>query len=130
MEDSQRENDLAYLDGITWRLIPEAATRYAALQSGEVHVIDNAQPDTIQSADNANIGHLDSPRPGASNRIELNSSQAPFNDPLVREAFIRAVDVDGGIQAPFFDTAPRSHSLLSSVEPWVLPMIPVLPRRR
>src|SRR5699024_4368480 len=117
VEDSQRENDLAYLDGITWRLIPEAATRYAALQSGEVHVIDNAQPDTIQSADNANIGHLDSPRPGASNRIELNSSQAPFNDPLVRESFIRAVDVDGGIQALFFDTAPRSHSLLSSVEP-------------
>lgn len=117
VEDSERENDLAYLDGITWRLIPEAATRYAALQSGEVHVIDNAQPDTIQSADNANIGHLDSPRPGASNRIELNSSQAPFDDPLVREAFIRAVDVDGGIQALFFDTAPRSHSLLSSVEP-------------
>ena len=117
VDDAERATDLAYLDGITWRLIPEAATRYAALQSGEVHVIDNAQPDTIQSADNASIGHFDSPRPGASNRIELNSSQAPFDDPLVREAFIRAVDVDGGIQALFFDTAPRSHSLLSSVEP-------------
>jgi len=115
--DSDREHDLAYLDGITWRLIPEAATRYAALQSGEVHVIDNAQPDTIQSAEDANIGHFDSPRPGASNRIELNSSQAPFDDPLVREAFIRAVDVNGGIEALFFDTAPRSYSLLSSVEP-------------
>ena len=115
--ESDRESDLAHLDGITWRLIPEAATRYAALQSGEVHVIDNAQPDTIQSAEDANIGHLDSPRPGAANRIELNSSQAPFDDPLVREAFIRAVDVDGGIEALYFDTAPRSHSLLSSVEP-------------
>ena len=110
-------DDVAYLDGITWRMIPEAATRYAALQSGEVHVIDNAQPDTIQSAEDANIGHLDSPRPGASNRVELNSSQAPFDDVLVREAFIRAVDVDGGVEALFFDTAPRSHSLLSSVEP-------------
>jgi len=116
-EDAERDNDLAYLDGITWRLIPEAATRYAALQSGEVHVIDNAQPDTIQSAGNANIGHFDSPRPGASNRIEFNSSQEPFDDPLVREAFIRVVDVDGGVQALFFDTAARSHSLLSSVEP-------------
>lgn len=115
--ESDRESELAHLDGITWRLIPEAATRYAALQSGEVHVIDNAQPDTIQSAEDANIGHLDSPRPGASNRIELNSSQAPFDDQLVREAFIRAVDVDGGIEALFFDTAPRSNSLLSSVEP-------------
>lgn len=115
--DTDDEHEVAYLDGITWRMIPEAATRYAALQSGEVHVIDNAQPDTIQSAEDTNVGHLDSPRPGASNRIELNSSQAPFDDILVREAFIRAVDVDGGVEALFFDTAPRSHSLLSSVEP-------------
>lgn len=115
--ESDRDDDLAYLDGITWRIIPEAATRYAALQSGEVHVIDNAQPDTIRSAEDANLGHLDSPRPGASNRVELNSSQAPFDDELVREAFIRSVDVNGGIEALFFDTAPRSYSLLSSVEP-------------
>ncbi|MDN6171311.1 MAG: ABC transporter substrate-binding protein [Yaniella sp.] len=115
--ESDRETDQAYLDGITWRMIPEAATRYAALQSGEVDVIDNAQPDTIQSAEDANIGHLDSPRPGAANRLELNSSQAPFDDVLVREAFMRSVDVDGGIEALYFDTAPRSHSLLSSVEP-------------
>lgn len=115
--ETDRESDVAYLDGITWRIIPEAATRYAALQSGEVDVIDNAQPDTIQSAEDANIGHLDAPRPGASNRVELNSSQAPFDDELVREAFIRSVDVNGGIEALFFDTAPRSYSLLSSVEP-------------
>lgn len=115
--ETDRDTDVAYLDGITWRIIPEAATRYAALQSGEVDVIDNAQPDTIQSAEDANIGHLDAPRPGASNRVELNSSQAPFDDELVREAFIRSVDVNGGIEALFFDTAPRSYSLLSSVEP-------------
>lgn len=115
--ETDREEDRSYLDGITWRIIPEAATRYAALQSGEVDVIDNAQPDTIQSAEDANIGHLDAPRPGASNRVELNSSQAPFDDQLVREAFIRSVDVNGGIEALFFDTAPRSYSLLSSVEP-------------
>lgn len=107
-----------YLDKITWRFIPEAATRYAALQSGEVHVIDNAQPDTISAAESSDaIQHLDAPRPGASNRIELNSSKPPFDDVRVREAFIRAVDVNSGITALFFDTAVRSYSLLSSVEP-------------
>ncbi|GAA1890429.1 ABC transporter substrate-binding protein [Paeniglutamicibacter psychrophenolicus] len=108
----------AYLDAITWRFIPEAATRYAALQAGEVQVIDNAQPDTIAAAaKNDTIKHLDAPRPGASNRIELNSSKAPFNDPAVREAFIHAVNVDAGIDSLFFGTAPRSYSPLSSVEP-------------
>ncbi|MDO5721383.1 MAG: ABC transporter substrate-binding protein [Actinomycetaceae bacterium] len=107
----------AYLDGITWRFIPEAATRIAALKSGEVDVIDNAQPDAIAQAEKSDdLGHLDAPRPGASNRLELNSGQAPFDDVKVREAFIRSVDVDGGVKALFFDTAKRSHSLLSSKE--------------
>lgn len=108
----------AYLEGITWKFIPEAATRYAALQSGTVDIIDNAQPDTIKAAEgSAEIGHLDAPRPGASNRIELNSSKAPFDDEKVREAFARAVNVDDGISSLFFDTAKRSYSALSSVEP-------------
>ena len=116
--DTARADDKAYLDGITWRFIPEAATRYAALQSGEVDVIDNAQPDTIATATKDNsLGHLDAPRPGASNRIELNSSKAPFDDQRVREAFIRTVDANSGISSLYFGTAQRSYSLLSSVEP-------------
>ena len=108
----------AYLDGITWRFIPEAATRYAALQAGEVQVIDNAQPDTIAAAAKSQgIEHLDAPRPGASNRIELNSSKAPFNDSKVREAFIHSVNVNASVDSLFFGTAPRSYSPLSSVEP-------------
>ncbi|MFD2025902.1 ABC transporter substrate-binding protein [Promicromonospora aerolata] len=109
---------LPYLDSIVWRFIPDSASRYAALQSGEVQVIDNAQPDTIQSAgSDESIEELDAPRPGASNRIELNSSKAPFDDERVREAFIRSVNVDEGIQGLFFGTAERSYSPLSSVEP-------------
>ncbi|EMY33079.1 dipeptide/oligopeptide ABC transporter substrate-binding protein [Arthrobacter crystallopoietes BAB-32] len=108
----------AYLDSITWRFIPESATRYAALQAGEVHVIDNAQPDTIKAAEGSDvIKHLDAPRPGASNRLELNTSKAPFDDPLVREAFIRSVNVNDGVSTLFFGTAARSYSPLSSVEP-------------
>ncbi len=108
----------AYLDGITWRFIPEAATRFAALQSGQVQIIDNAQPDAIAAATKGkNIKHLDAPRPGAANRVELNSSKAPFDDEKVREAFIHAVNVDAGIDSLFFGTATRSYSPLSSVEP-------------
>jgi len=108
----------AYLDRIEWRFLPDSATRYAALQAGEVQVIDNAQPDTIAAAsDAAGITELDAPRPGAANRIELNSSTPPFDDVRVREAFVRAVDVDAGIDALFFGTAERGTSPLSSVEP-------------
>lgn len=108
----------AYLSKIVWRFIPDSASRYAALKAGEVDVIDNAQPDTIVAATKAKtLTELNAPRPGASNRIELNSGQAPFNDVKVREAFIRAADVNDGITSLFFDTAKRSYSPLSSVEP-------------
>lgn len=109
----------AHLDGLTWRFIPDAATRYAALRSGEVQVIDNPQPDAVAAA-GGDITLIDAPRPGASNRIELNSAQAPFDDIRVREAFIRAADVDAGIETLFAGTVERSTSTLSSVEPDVL----------
>ena len=108
----------AYLDEIVWRFIPDSAARYAALQAGQVDVIDNVQPDTLVAAgkDDA-LAEIDAPRPGAANRIELNSGKAPFDDERVREAFITGVDVTDGIDSLFFGTAERSYSPLSSVEP-------------
>lgn len=118
--DPQAEHDgPAHLEQIVWRFIPDAATRYAALRSGEVQVVDNPQPDAIAAADagSSDITHIDAPRPGSVNRIELNSSQPPFDDVRVREAFVRAADPDPGIETLFAGTATRSSSPLSSVEP-------------
>lgn len=108
----------AYLDGIEWRFIPDSASRYAALQSGEVDVIDNVQPDVlVQAEESDSLVELDAPRPGSSNRLELNSGKAPFDDIDVREAFIRSVNVDDAVTSLFQGTAERSFSPLASVEP-------------
>ena len=61
-------------------------------------MIDNAQPDTIVRQPSGTFTEIDAPRPGASNRIELNSSKAPFDDARVREAFIRSANVDDGVE--------------------------------
>ncbi|PPH19283.1 ABC transporter substrate-binding protein [Rathayibacter sp. AY1F8] len=107
----------AHLASITWRFIPDSATRYAALQSGEVDVLDNAQPDTLKAATGAtDLVELDAPRPGSVNRLELNAGQAPFDDESVREAFVRGVGVNDAIDSLFFGTAERSYSPLSSRE--------------
>lgn len=119
--DPQSDHDgTAHLERIVWRFIPDAATRYAALRSGEVQVIDNPQPDAIAAAaadESGPIAHIDAPRPGSVNRIELNSAQTPFDDVRVREAFVRAADPEPGIETLFAGTATRSYSPLSSVEP-------------
>ncbi|GMA30790.1 ABC transporter substrate-binding protein [Litorihabitans aurantiacus] len=107
----------AILDGITWRFLPDAATRYAALQSGQVNVIDNPQPDAIVAAEGTDITHVDAPRPGSVNRIELNTAQAPFDDAAVREAFIRSANPEPGIETLFAGVTAPSYSPLASVEP-------------
>ncbi|OIH97260.1 peptide ABC transporter substrate-binding protein [Curtobacterium sp. MCBA15_001] len=107
------------LSGITWRFLPDSTSRYAALQSGQVDVIDNAQPDQLKAASaKGTIRDLDAPRPGASNRLELNSGHGVFRDEAVRKAFIAGAEIDPGIQSLFLGTAKRSYSLLSSVEPF------------
>jgi peptide/nickel transport system substrate-binding protein len=115
----QTENDgPAHIDELVWRFIPDAATRQAALASGEVHVIDNPQPDAIVAAQQGDeITHIDAPRPGSVNRIELNAGQAPFDDERVREAFIRAADPNPGIESLYLGTVTRSYSPLGSTEP-------------
>ncbi|NII40379.1 peptide/nickel transport system substrate-binding protein [Curtobacterium flaccumfaciens] len=106
------------LDGLTWRFLPDSTSRYAALQSGQVDVIDNAQPDQLKAASSkAAIRDLDAPRPGASNRLELNSGHGVFQDESVRKAFIAAAEIDPGLESLFLGTAKRSYSVLSSVEP-------------
>ena len=103
---------------VTWRFIPDATARFAALESGQVDIIDNPLPENIVTAQASDaLAHLDAPRPGASNRLELNTGQAPFDDRLVREAFIASTDLNAGIQALFEGTAERSYSALSSAEP-------------
>jgi len=106
------------LDGLTWRFLPDSTSRYAALQSGQVDVIDNAQPDQLKAASaKGSIRDLDAPRPGASNRLELNSGHGVFRDESVRKAFIAAAEINPGLQSLFLGTAKRSYSVLSSVEP-------------
>lgn len=113
----------AYLDEIVWRFIPDPATRFAALQSGEVDVIDEMQPDNVVAVQEAaatggDFDVLVGALPGASIRLELNSGYAPFDDERVRKAFIHAADVNPGIESLFFGTVDRSYSVLSSSTPF------------
>ncbi|MBF4614784.1 ABC transporter substrate-binding protein [Curtobacterium sp. VKM Ac-1376] len=106
------------LSGITWRFLPDSTSRYAALQAGQVDVIDNAQPDQLKAASaKGAVRDLDAPRPGASNRLELNSGHGVFRDDAVRRAFIAGAEIDPGLQSLFLGTAKRSSSVLSSAEP-------------
>ncbi|WP_372697565.1 ABC transporter substrate-binding protein [Arthrobacter sp. JSM 101049] len=106
----------AYLDQIIWRILPDHAARFAALQSGEVDVIDVLQPQNAVAADaDPALDTLIGSRPGHVVNLTLNATTAPFGDVRVREAFVRSVDVDAALKSIFMGTVPRSNSVLSSI---------------
>ncbi|MDO5745333.1 MAG: ABC transporter substrate-binding protein [Micrococcaceae bacterium] len=106
----------AYLTKVIWRFLPDHAARFAALQSGEVDVIDVLQPQNAVAADaDPALETLIGSRPGHVVNLTLNTRTGPLTDVRVREAFVRSVDVGAALKSIFMDTVPRSNSVLSSI---------------
>ncbi len=106
----------AYLDAITWRIIPEDATRLAALQSGEVHIIQAVPTQdyaTVESNDDLAI--IDAVLPGSGWSIMCNVTRSPMDDINVRKALQYGVDKEGLIQAVWQGRYEVSNSPLTSV---------------
>ncbi len=83
-----------FLERVIFRFIPEASTRVAALQAGEVQVIDMVPAQMIpvlEEDPNVAVKTTGGTRP---RWMEMNVHQAPFDDVLVRQAMNYAVDVD------------------------------------
>lgn len=106
----------AYLDKIIWRFLPDHSSRFAALQSAEVDVIDVLQPQNAVLADaDPALNTLIGSRPGNVVNIALNTTAKPLDDIRVREALIRSFDVDAALKSIFMGTVERSNSVLSSI---------------
>lgn len=104
----------AYLDKIIWKFLEEPAVRFAALRRGDVDVIDALPPETQnRAAHDPDLSLLIQDRPGNPTNGTLNILRAPFNDIRVREAFIRAADINSAIASVFFNTYHRAAGPLS-----------------
>ena len=82
------------VERVIFRVIPENATRLAALRAGEIDIMEAVPVHAI----NEIINHPDLElRPVAGTRsyfMELNVRKAPFNDKRVRQALNYAIDID------------------------------------
>lgn len=114
-----RHQGPAYLDKIIWKIIPEASVRFASLQAGDVDVIDALPPESHGPArQNPDIELLIKERPGNPTKGDFNLTRVPFNDIRVREAFIRAANIDGAINSVLFGEFKRTGGPLSPVTPF------------
>jgi peptide/nickel transport system substrate-binding protein len=79
---------------VVFEFIPELATRIAALQAGNVDIINDIPPSMVSQLEadrNINVKMVDGTR---MHMFEMNVNMAPFNDVRVRRAVNYAIDMD------------------------------------
>ena len=113
------QKGLPYLDRIVGRFIPDASTRTAAMENGEVlYAAYNAVPniDAVRLKERDDIGVTTDGysmiNPMA--LIEFNTKEGPFIDPEVRRAISTAIDRRFMIDTIFFGYGKPATSALSS----------------
>ncbi|MES1023377.1 ABC transporter substrate-binding protein [Gloeocapsa sp. BRSZ] len=91
-----------YLDRLVVRQIPEAQTRLAGLQTGEVQLIVNPPLDDLDAVRNdANLELHVAENTGQNFFFEFTVSRPPFNDIRARQAVAHAIDVDAALRVAF-----------------------------
>jgi peptide/nickel transport system substrate-binding protein len=103
---------------IIHRYIPNAATRVAALEAGEVTLTDLTPPlDMQRLSDGGSFKTMVGIAPGIPFGLMFNISHGPFADIAVRKAFIMSVDRGKLSKGLFFGFANASYGPLASTTP-------------
>jgi len=97
-----QHNGPAYLDKLIFRIIPEDNTRVAALENGEVQVIDNAPAQDFERlTKDANYKALVGLVPGVPFDFAMNVTEAPTNELAVRQALSWGLDREAIVKTVF-----------------------------
>ena len=108
----------AYLDKLVFRFLPEPSVRVGALSSGQVDVARSVPASDVKALQADSRLRIDrKEKPGGVYNLFLNTAQPPFDDPSVRKAVQRAVNIDQDVKAVEFGQYTRAWSPLSPATP-------------
>ena len=103
----------AYLDTITYKIIPEDLTRVSTLKTGETNLIDNVRSHELPDIKrNPKLTVAITGVPGAPWILLLNYQKAPTNDLAVRRAIAYAIDRDAMVNLLYVGTNEPAYSPL------------------
>lgn len=106
--------EVPYLDKITFKIIPEEATRIGSVQSGQVLAAETVPPQNIVSLKNdPNQQLLQVNTIGLPYTLFFNQRKEPWNDVKARKAVQLAVDVDAIVKTLYLETYSRAWSPLT-----------------
>lgn len=111
------EEGLPYLDGIVFQPIADETARVQALQSGQVQLIDYVPQISHADLEASEDFKLYYDVLFTQMWMMINHTEAPFNDPLVRQAAAYTIDREAILQAVFFG---RGKALTGGIIPPML----------
>ncbi len=104
----------AYIEKLTFRNVPEQATRVAALKSGQVQVADLIPSQNIAEVKaDLDLRLLQKELLNTNYSLALNVMRAPWDDEEMRQAFRLSLDIGAIVRIVYLGTAPRAWSPLS-----------------
>lgn len=109
------ENQSApYLNSITFKIVPEEATRIGSLQSGQVTAVETVPPQNVLSLQNdAKFQLLKVNSPGLPYTLFINQSKAPWNELKARQALQLGIDVGSIVKTLYLGTYEQAWSSLT-----------------
>jgi len=117
------EQDKTYIETITFRIIPDEASRLAALRTGEVQFLEFLEPqfgpqlEQMKTAGNIDFAKVFS---NTYHMFGFNTKRAPFDNEKVRHALQYAVDRDTLLKTAALGQGAVSGILSPALGNWVL----------
>jgi len=111
---------LPYLDKVSYKIIPEPATRRAALQGGDIHMIPSAESTSVKVLQGSKKLKVISTQELAYSLIGFNLEREPLNDSRVRRAISYATNREEIIQAVYDGLATVGTPLPPALSEWYL----------
>lgn len=112
--DLTANKEQAYLDKLTFNIIPEEATRIGSVQSGQVLAAETIPPQNSLSMKNdPNLQVLQTNTQGLPYTLFFNQRNEPWDNVNARKAIQLAIDVDAIVKTLYLGTYERAWSPLS-----------------
>jgi peptide/nickel transport system substrate-binding protein len=118
------EKGLPKLDGVTLRIIPEAAARLAALESGAVDILWNLPYESVDKFKNHPNVRADSVATATWDGVILNNERPPFDNVKIRQALAATIDKEALVELAVFGQGAPTHSPIPPSHPYFSKALP------
>ena len=108
----------AYLEGIQIRVIPEDTTRIAEFQAGNVHIVQDVPAVDVERLSNSPGVSIVEYQQLQTTYLGMNTTKAPTDDPLVREAIAFGLNKEEIVEGANFGLGLPARTMLHPDTPY------------